>query len=826
MEQFAHCVYDPHDIVEVRTLPDKRSRWCEASQLLGLAEQLATVNRGGAHVYAGVNPRSCCGNGTRADECAGGQCGKCHRCVPLARCVFVDIDKIDLNGARYRLKESDLPAPTMIVHSGGGVHFYWRLNQPLTDLDLWSRIQRRIIGQLDSDPAIHDPPRIMRLPGFVNHKYDDRPRAYIVEAIPERTYPLAEFEPAGAVTAGSSTSRIGSPECAMPPTSGTTDRGALIEQAQTYASAVPAGLREGQGRNQTAYRVAAALTRDFTLTESEAAPILADWNARNLEPLSDSELQGCLSNGDRYARGVPGSKLPKTRTAAPWRPFPIDALPQPLRRFVSENAAAIGCDPTMIALPALAVVASAIGTSRRIQLKTSWSEPAVLWAAVVAQSGTLKSPALETVLKPVYRCQTEALREHAEAMDDYERELHRFDVELKQWKSKGCKDGSDPPRKPESPPAVRFVCCDATVEALAVLLQDNPRGILLARDELAGWLGSFNAYKRARVGGDAAHWLEMHRAGALLVDRKTGDRKTIHVPRAAVSICGTVQPGTLRRMLGREHVENGLAARLLLVMPPEQLKHWTDATASPKTIDGFAGLLDKLRVLQHNVSADGESEPVDVPLSPDGKTAWIEWYNRFAGRQRETRDPDLRAALAKLEGGAARLALCFHLIRWANVDPDLTDPDAVGPESIEPATAVAEWLADEAQRIYAWLTDVDAGQEQGELLELVRARGGAATVRDLQRGPRQFRGKADRAREVLDSLAKAGLGFWEHPASGEGGGRPSEVLRLYGDAGDGDETPAEATESAVVSPSPLSPGVVDTATAFDAASSSDDEVAE
>ena len=62
---------------------------------------------------------------------------------------------------------------------------------------------------------------------------------------------------------------------------------------------------------------------------------------------------------------------------------------------------------------------------------------------------------------------------------------------------------------------------------------ETPRGLLVARDELAGWLGSFNQYKQGQ-GGDVAHWLEMHRAGALLVDRKSGDKTTIHVARAAV----------------------------------------------------------------------------------------------------------------------------------------------------------------------------------------------------------------------------------------------------------------------------------------------------
>ena len=60
---------------------------------------------------------------------------------------------------------------------------------------------------------------------------------------------------------------------------------------------------------------------------------------------------------------------------------------------------------------------------------------------------------------------------------------------------------------------------DATVEAVAPILEANPRGVLLARDELAGWIRSFDRYAGGKGGGDAAHWLSMHNGEAVVVDR-------------------------------------------------------------------------------------------------------------------------------------------------------------------------------------------------------------------------------------------------------------------------------------------------------------------
>ena len=43
----------------------------------------------------------------------------------------------------------------------------------------------------------------------------------------------------------------------------------------------------------------------------------------------------------------------------------------------------------------------------------------------------------------------------------------------------------------------RFAVQDTTIESLVGHLQDNPRGLFVVRDELAGWLNSFARYTAA-----------------------------------------------------------------------------------------------------------------------------------------------------------------------------------------------------------------------------------------------------------------------------------------------------------------------------------------
>src|SRR5262249_23643447 len=161
-----------------------------------------------------------------------------------------------------------------------------------------------------------------------------------------------------------------------------------------------------------------------------------------------------------------------------------------------------------------------------------WHEPSVVWAATVGDSSTLKSPALKLATNPAVKVQMRLLREFRQKLADYEAARAKFDREKKQ-RGKDAQPADDL-NKPEEPVCPRPVVSDITIERLSEVLEDNPRGVLVARDELSAWLYSFARYKSGG-GSDVPNWLELHHAGTLMYDRKTGDRRTIIVPRAAAS---------------------------------------------------------------------------------------------------------------------------------------------------------------------------------------------------------------------------------------------------------------------------------------------------
>jgi len=468
------------------------------------------------------------------------------------------------------------------------------------------------------------------------------------------------------------------------------------------------------------------------------------------------------------------AKSQKIKRVLEYHPFPLKALPEPVRGFVTVTSSAIGCDPSYVALPLLAALATAIGNTRQIKLKDGWTEPPVLWTAIIGESGTMKSPAVEVPLKPLIERQAEALETYQKEKERYDTEMEVYQAKLTEWKRSGHKKGEEPPEKPEPPICQRFVCNDTTVEALADRLKNAPRGLLLFRDELAGWMQSFNQYKGGK-GSDCAHWLSMHGARPLLIDRKSGDKSIIYVPRAAVCITGGIQPNILKRVLGQEHWDNGLAARMLLAMPPRKLKVWTSHGIPDEANNQLAAIFDSLLRLQPAMLTQAVIRPVDLGLTSAALKAFIDFFNDHNTEQLHLYGNEA-AAWSKLEGYAARLAMILHLVKCAAGATD--DKSFVDEGSMAAGIELCNWFGNETIRIYAVMQEDEDEQQLRRHCELISCNGGSISVRDWQRI--RHHPSSEAARLELANFVDTGLGYWQHPKAGVEGGRPSEVFCLHG----------------------------------------------
>jgi len=115
--------------------------------------------------------------------------------------VWTEVDYKDLSPdietAREILKDLYRRFPykaSATVISGGGVHFYWFLKEPVGQDDLLKveDVNERICQALHGDASSKEAARVLRIPGTRNYKYDP-PRPVILSEINDFSYELDDF---------------------------------------------------------------------------------------------------------------------------------------------------------------------------------------------------------------------------------------------------------------------------------------------------------------------------------------------------------------------------------------------------------------------------------------------------------------------------------------------------------------------------------------------------------------------------------------------------------------------------------------------------------
>ncbi len=441
---------------------------------------------------------------------------------------------------------------------------------------------------------------------------------------------------------------------------------------------------------------------------------------------------------------------------APYVPPPLTLLPSQLQEYVCAEAESLNVDVSYILLPMLSSLGSAIGNSRSIRLKPGFTQPPVIWTAIVGRSGSRKSPALEAACFAVTEHEQELMQENKQAQET-------FDENLTDWE---CKKKTKRGAKPEKPSFLTCLLDDLTIEVLADVLIANPRGVLVRKDELSHWLASFDQYRNVK-GSDVSRWLTLHSAFFFGLDRRT-DQRHYRIRHPRVCITGGIQPRVLNRALTEDFFERGLPARFLFGFPPMCRDRWSEVTVPETLRQGVIEVSRELWLIPPE-KCDGGSRPKLLELTKDAKTVYGAYYDEVGAAAVEA-DEHESAAWCKLSGYAARLALIGQPVR----DPR---SEIVTADTMQAACELARWFGNEAVRIYAILAETREQREMRRLVEFIESRGGSVTVRDVITYYRPLRNQKDRAEQMLDQLVKAGLGKWEdvHPA---GPGRPTRVFRL------------------------------------------------
>jgi hypothetical protein len=423
--------------------------------------------------------------------------------------------------------------------------------------------------------------------------------------------------------------------------------------------------------------------------------------------------------------------VPRGLPAAPR--FPTDAMPEPCRALVTEASAAIGCPPEFVGLSMLVTLGTAVGNARVVRLKAGWEDGATIYAAMIADPGEKKTPAQKVATEPAVKLQARLREEYRRAADEHKREMRQHEVN----KRDNAKQGLPADPEPEAPVMERSVVEDVTVERLADLLGETPRGILQARDELAGWVKAMDQYKSGGKGADRQFYLSAWSNNYVAVDRKNR-AEPLMLQRPFVGVLGGIQPEILPEI--GEGREDGLLDRFLFAYPDPVLSSWTDDEISDEARDRYAGLYGKLRNLHMPTGELGDPEPTRILFSPDAKEVLVQAIDAHRGEMtRPGFEARLKGPWSKLEAYLARLCLVLAVSRAAAERA----PERIEVRDVLGAVVLLDYFKGMARRVHARL--------HGENPEMRLAEDVAAF---LERRGGYFKGEPSVFHEQLDSEYK------------------------------------------------------------------------
>jgi hypothetical protein len=471
-----------------------------------------------------------------------------------------------------------------------------------------------------------------------------------------------------------------------------------------------------------------------------------DWQARLL--LASHYLG---SAKDQQTDGASDEPPPPPTAAV--EPFPLDVLPIPLRRFAEEVSKALPCPPDFIGVLMLPVLGTAIGTSRVLEVKPGWHEGCRIWSALVADPGSKKSPALDLVMLPRYEQQHQFKESYLKAKDKYDQDHIQYEIELAEWRrhlSRGEAKREMKPVEPIKPAMSQIFTTDATLEALASLLQHNPRGLAFVRDELAGWALAMNQYKGGKR-ADRQSWLSFWNGAPVIVNRKTQDEPIV-LENPFVCVTGALPPDVLSDLADERGREDGFIHRILFGFPDPLAMQWSEASVSEMAI------MDYCKVFRALVDLKGNSPnlPGVISFTPKGKKTFVDFANDLYGHLADPLLPaNLRGPLSKLEGYCARLALILHLCRYVCQE---VRHENVDERSVLGAAALVHYFQCHARRVYAYLQATPEDKQVMQALKWIEKQGGQVTAREVLHHHVAGVKTADDAQYLLERLEKRGYG--------------------------------------------------------------------
>lgn len=400
---------------------------------------------------------------------------------------------------------------------------------------------------------------------------------------------------------------------------------------------------------------------------------------------------------------------PLMRDMPPAEPYPVEAVPEFLRRSILAISEKTQTDPAIAAQSVLSVATLAVQPHVDVQLPYGGSCPSSEFFMTVAESGERKSTVNKIAYEPV-RQRERALHEQY----DIAREVYLADIEAHKQAVQNAKTGSKDRKRdeirndiqsvgpePKEPTLPCLTVADSTVEGLVKNWKSmHPAQGIVASEggQLLGGHG-FTQEKTLATGAMfSGGW-----SGEDFRRNRAGDGFQILANRR-LSIDLQVQPDVALTFYGNRILQDqGLLARFLCVWPASRIGFRAFSDPNQETerdIQSYRSRMSDLLTIPYVTSEDsgGGLLPRALPFEPSARATWIAFADHAERAMRPGGEYEaIRGLASKLPEHAARLAAVIEVVCGNHREL----PGEISAASLDSAIALAQHYASEALRIYA-----------------------------------------------------------------------------------------------------------------------------
>lgn len=340
--------------------------------------------------------------------------------------------------------------------------------------------------------------------------------------------------------------------------------------------------------------------------------------------------------------------------------FPIDIYPKEIVDYILECNKTLQNSIDYMGCAFLWMASLVVGNTLNIRVKNGWFENATVWISIVGPAGVGKSPSISSIIFPIEKINGEERRRYQRAKKEYD-----------EYMALSKKEQKEVPEV-QQPVRTQFIVDDVTIEALLNLHAQNPHGVGVFKDELAGWFKDMNKYKE---GSDKEQWLSSWSGKGISVDRIS--RQSDYIARPLMPVLGGIQPLILSQFFTDENKDSGFLDRMLFASPDIEIEKYVDAELNNELLNYYNQWVlyfyKEARKFSH-FDDNGDIMPINCKWSEDAKKEWIRIFNKITELQNsESTAEHLKSGLPKQKSYIPRFALLINTINGMNEgNQDLT----------------------------------------------------------------------------------------------------------------------------------------------------------